>query len=24
NGRFSEWPDGFFDEWSKALDELLD
>ncbi|WP_187505700.1 DUF3696 domain-containing protein [Pantoea agglomerans] len=24
NGRFSEWPDGFFDEWSRALDELLD
>lgn len=24
NGRFSDWPDGFFDEWSKALDELLD
>ena len=24
NGRLSEWPDGFFDEWSKALDELLD
>lgn len=24
NGRFSNWPDGFFDEWSKALDELLD
>lgn len=24
NGRFSEWPEGFFDEWSKALDELLD
>jgi len=23
NGRFSDWPDGFFDEWSKALDELL-
>lgn len=24
NGRFSDWPDGFFDEWSKALDDLLD
>lgn len=24
NGRFSDWPDGFFDEWSLALDELLD
>jgi predicted ATPase len=24
NGRFSDWPDGFFDEWTKALDELLD
>jgi predicted ATPase len=24
NGRFSDWPDGFFDEWSKAIDELLD
>lgn len=24
NGRFSEWPEGFFDEWSLALDELLD
>ncbi|CUZ29810.1 chromosome segregation protein [Serratia marcescens] len=24
NGRFSEWPNGFFDEWSRALDELLD
>jgi predicted ATPase len=24
NGRFSEWPEGFFDEWSKTLDELLD
>ena len=24
NGRFSDWPVGFFDEWSKALDELLD
>ncbi|MCG5262359.1 DUF3696 domain-containing protein [Cupriavidus gilardii] len=23
NGRFSEWPDGFFDEWGKTLDELL-
>jgi predicted ATPase len=24
NGRFSDWPKGFFDEWSRALDELLD
>lgn len=24
NGRFNEWPEGFFDEWSRALDELLD
>ncbi|MDO8893767.1 DUF3696 domain-containing protein [Nitrosomonas sp.] len=24
NGRFTEWPIGFFDEWTKALDELLD
>lgn len=24
NGRFNDWPEGFFDEWSKALDELLD
>ncbi len=24
NGRFSDWPPGFFDEWTKALDELLD
>jgi predicted ATPase len=24
NGRFSDWPEGFFDEWSRALDELLD
>ncbi len=23
NGRFLEWPEGFFDEWEKALDELL-
>jgi len=23
DGRFSEWPDGFFDEWDNALDELL-
>jgi len=23
NGRFDDWPDGFFDEWSKALDKLL-
>lgn len=24
NGRFSDWPEGFFDEWSNALDQLLD
>lgn len=24
NGRFSDWPTGFFDEWSQALDELLE
>ena len=24
NGRFSDWPAGFFDEWGNALDELLD
>lgn len=24
NGRFSDWPAGFFDEWSNALDELLE
>ncbi|QSI76353.1 DUF3696 domain-containing protein [Niveibacterium microcysteis] len=24
NGRFSDWPEGFFDEWSRALDQLLD
>jgi predicted ATPase len=24
NGRFDRWPDGFLDEWSRALDELLD
>lgn len=23
NGRFSDWPAGFFDEWDNALDELL-
>lgn len=23
DGRLSDWPDGFFDEWDKALDELL-
>jgi len=23
NGRFSEWPEGFFDEWDLALTELL-
>ena len=24
DGLVSEWPDGFFDEWSNSLDELLD
>lgn len=24
NGRFNDWPEGFFDEWSKALDDLLE
>ncbi|WP_440063229.1 DUF3696 domain-containing protein [Pseudomonas syringae] len=24
NGRLSEWPDGFFDQWDKALDRILD
>lgn len=23
NGRFLKWPEGFFDEWEKALDDLL-
>jgi len=23
DGRLSDWPEGFFDEWDKALDELL-
>lgn len=23
-GRISSWPDGFFDQWDKSLDELLD
>lgn len=23
-GRLSEWPDGFFDQWDKALDRILD
>lgn len=23
NGKLSYWPDGFFDEWEKALDEIL-
>lgn len=23
NGKLSYWPDGFFDEWDKALDEIL-
>ena len=24
NGRLSAWPDGFFDQWGKTLDALLD
>lgn len=24
NGRFNDWPAGFFDEWDNALDELLE
>jgi predicted ATPase len=24
NGRFDIWPEGFFDEWDKSLDKLLD
>ena len=24
NGRFDDWPTGFFDEWENALDELLE
>lgn len=24
NGRLSEWPDGFFDQWDKSLDRILD
>jgi predicted ATPase len=24
NGRIDQWPDGFFDEWDKSLDILLD
>ncbi|MFT0866915.1 DUF3696 domain-containing protein [Pseudomonas sp. CAM1A] len=24
SGRLSEWPDGFFDQWDKALDRILD
>ena len=24
NGRLSSWPDGFFDQWDKSLDALLD
>ena len=23
NGRFDYWPEGFFDEWEKALDEII-
>ena len=23
NGRIDEWPDGFFDEWDKALEDIL-
>jgi predicted ATPase len=24
DGRLSNWPDGFFDQWDKSLDELVD
>ncbi|MEM7727589.1 MAG: DUF3696 domain-containing protein, partial [Cyanobacteria bacterium P01_A01_bin.45] len=24
NGRIDKWPDGFFDEWDKSLDGLLE
>ena len=24
DGRLSRWPDGFFDQWDRDLDELLD
>jgi predicted ATPase len=24
NGKLSNWPTGFFDQWEKSLDELLD
>lgn len=24
NGRFDDWPEGFFDEWDHALDQLLE
>jgi predicted ATPase len=24
NGRIDQWPDGFFDEWEKSLDALLE
>jgi predicted ATPase len=24
NGRIDQWPDGFFDEWDKSLDALLE
>ena len=24
DGMLSEWPDGFFDEWDRSLDQLLD
>ncbi len=24
NGRIDRWPDGFFDQWDKSLDQLLD
>jgi predicted ATPase len=24
NGRIDKWPDGFFDEWDKSLDALLE
>lgn len=24
NGRFSNWPEGFFDQWDKEVDSLLE
>jgi len=23
NGRLDQWPDGFFDEWEKCLEDLI-